>query len=72
MTIPVIDAHHHVWRRADLPWLAGPMLPRIFGPYEPIRRDYTIDEYLADLGSCVELVGSDVADDRSTTYATLE
>ena len=25
------------------------MLPRIFGPYEPIRRDYLIDEYLEDI-----------------------
>jgi predicted TIM-barrel fold metal-dependent hydrolase len=46
-----VDAHHHIWRRADLPWLAGPMQPRIFGPYEPIRRDYSIQEYLADLAS---------------------
>jgi predicted TIM-barrel fold metal-dependent hydrolase len=45
----IVDAHHHIWRQADLPWLSGPMQPRIFGPYEPIRRDYTIDEYLADL-----------------------
>jgi predicted TIM-barrel fold metal-dependent hydrolase len=45
----IIDAHHHIWRQADLPWLSGPMQPRIFGPYEPIRRDYPIDEYLADL-----------------------
>jgi len=45
----IIDAHHHVWRRRDLPWLDGPMQPRIFGPYEAIRRDYLIDEYLADL-----------------------
>ena len=44
-----IDAHHHIWRRRDLPWLDGPMQPRIFGPYEAIRRDYLIDEYLADL-----------------------
>jgi predicted TIM-barrel fold metal-dependent hydrolase len=49
MTLPVVDAHHHIWRREDLPWLAGPMLPRIFGPYEPIRRDYPIAEYLADI-----------------------
>jgi predicted TIM-barrel fold metal-dependent hydrolase len=49
MTQPVIDAHHHIWRQADLPWLAGPMAPRIFGPYEPIRRDYPIEEYLADI-----------------------
>jgi len=49
MTTPVIDAHHHIWRQADLPWLAGPMVPRIFGPYEPIRRDYPVEEYLADI-----------------------
>jgi predicted TIM-barrel fold metal-dependent hydrolase len=45
----IVDAHHHIWRQADLPWLSGPMQPRIFGPYEPIRRDYTIQEYLDDL-----------------------
>ena len=45
----IVDAHHHVWRRADLPWLDGPMQPRIFGPYEPIRRDYPISEYLSDI-----------------------
>jgi predicted TIM-barrel fold metal-dependent hydrolase len=44
---PVVDAHIHVWRRADLPWLEGPPAPRIFGPYEPLRRDYPIAEYLA-------------------------
>lgn len=45
----IVDAHHHIWRQQDLPWLSGPMLPRIFGPYEPIRRDYPIAEYLADI-----------------------
>jgi predicted TIM-barrel fold metal-dependent hydrolase len=25
------------------------MLPRIFGPYEPLRRDYPINEYLSDI-----------------------
>ena len=45
----IVDAHHHIWRQADLPWLSGPMQPRIFGPYEPIRRDYSIDEYMDDL-----------------------
>jgi predicted TIM-barrel fold metal-dependent hydrolase len=45
----IIDAHHHVWRQQDLPWLSGPMQPRIFGPYEPIRRDYPIAEFLADI-----------------------
>ena len=52
MIQPVIDAHHHIWRQADLPWLAGPMVPRIFGPYEPIRRDYPIEEYLEDIAGC--------------------
>ncbi|WOH83438.1 amidohydrolase family protein [Bradyrhizobium sp. BEA-2-5] len=45
----IVDGHHHIWRQADLPWLTGPMQPRIFGPYEPIRRDYPIQEYLDDL-----------------------
>jgi predicted TIM-barrel fold metal-dependent hydrolase len=49
MPTPVIDAHHHIWRQSDLPWLLGPMLPRIFGPYEPLRRDYPIGEYLSDI-----------------------
>jgi predicted TIM-barrel fold metal-dependent hydrolase len=44
----IIDAHHHIWRAARVPWLAGPMQPRIFGEYSAIRRDYTIDEYMAD------------------------
>ena len=44
----IVDSHFHIWRQADLPWLLGPMQPRIFGPYEPIRRDYPITEYLAD------------------------
>jgi predicted TIM-barrel fold metal-dependent hydrolase len=49
MQQPIVDAHHHIWRQADLPWLSGPMVPRIFGAYEPIRRDYPIAEYLADI-----------------------
>jgi len=45
----IIDSHHHIWRKDDLPWLSGPMLPRIFGPYEPIRRDYPVSEFIADV-----------------------
>lgn len=44
----MIDAHHHFWRQADLPWLLGPEQPRIFGTYAGIKRDYPIEEYLAD------------------------
>lgn len=51
-TGPIVDAHHHIWRKADLPWLSGPMVPRIFGPYEAIRRDYLIDEYVAEATAC--------------------
>lgn len=50
--IPTIDAHHHVWRLQDLPWLSGPQVPRIFGPYQPICRDYPIAEYREDISGC--------------------
>ena len=45
----IVDAHHHIWRQKDLAWLTGPMQPRIFGPYESIRRDYPISEFLDDV-----------------------
>lgn len=48
---PIVDCHHHVWRPRDLPWLAEGNVPRIFGPHEPIRRDYLIDEYISDAKS---------------------
>ncbi len=49
MAIPIVDAHHHIWRRADQPWLQGPTVPRIFGEYDAIKRDYPIDEFLSDV-----------------------
>ena len=37
-------------RTSELPWLAGPMIPRIFGPYESLQgKDYTAEEYIADV-----------------------
>jgi predicted TIM-barrel fold metal-dependent hydrolase len=48
----IVDSHHHIWRAADLPWLQGEMVPRIFGPYEPIRRDYLAPEYVAEATAC--------------------
>ncbi|MCB1339650.1 MAG: amidohydrolase family protein [Pseudooceanicola sp.] len=45
----MIDAHHHIWRQADLPWLNGPEQPRIFGPYRAIMRDYSLTEFAADI-----------------------
>jgi predicted TIM-barrel fold metal-dependent hydrolase len=51
-SVPTVDAHHHIWRLNDLPWLSGPQVPRIFGPYQPICRDYSIDEYRSDIAGC--------------------
>lgn len=51
-SIPTIDGHHHVWRLADLAWLSGTPVPRIFGPYEAIRRDYPMAEFRADTAGC--------------------
>ena len=48
----IIDAHHHIWQMKNLPWLVGEPVPRIFGPYHSIRRDYPIEEYLADIRDC--------------------
>ena len=48
----IVDAHHHIWRQTDLPWLLGPTQPRIFGPYDDIKRDYPIEEYLDDIKGC--------------------
>ncbi len=46
---PIVDAHHHIWRQADQPWLQGPTVPRIFGDYDAIKRDYPVEEFIADL-----------------------
>jgi predicted TIM-barrel fold metal-dependent hydrolase len=44
-----VDAHHHIWPATGLPWLDGPMVPRIFGPYEPLQgKAYTAEAYAAD------------------------
>ncbi len=48
MAEPIIDAHHHIWRVNAVPWLAGPQLPRIFGDYAPLRRDYSMEELTAE------------------------
>ena len=45
----IIDAHHHIWRQTDLPWLLGPTQPRIFGEYDTIKRDYPVSEFLSDI-----------------------
>ena len=32
--------------------MSGPQVPRIFGPYQAICRDYPIDEYRSDIAGC--------------------
>jgi predicted TIM-barrel fold metal-dependent hydrolase len=52
MDEPFIDAHHHLWRVAETFWLQGPPVPRIFGEYADIRRDYLLAEFLAEGAPC--------------------
>ena len=47
--IPIVDSHHHIWRQSDLPWLNGPELPRVFGAYEGLRRDYLMEDLMSDM-----------------------
>jgi predicted TIM-barrel fold metal-dependent hydrolase len=43
-----VDAHHHIWWLDRTPWLAGPQVPRIFGDYTDLQRDYLIGEFADD------------------------
>lgn len=45
----IVDAHHHIWQLERTPWLNGPIVPRIFGDYAPLRRDYAIEEFAQDV-----------------------
>jgi predicted TIM-barrel fold metal-dependent hydrolase len=50
--IEKIDPHHHLW---DLdqnyyPWLSDRIEPKMYGDYSAMRRNYLIDDYLADSG----------------------
>lgn len=48
---PIIDPHHHLYdlKTGNYPWLQGPMLDRVFGDYSAIRKDYLMDDFLADI-----------------------
>jgi predicted TIM-barrel fold metal-dependent hydrolase len=48
---PAIDTHHHIWLRKDVAWLADPPIPRMFGDYFGIRRDYPAEEFINDVRS---------------------
>lgn len=46
---PFIDTHHHIWNRKDVSWLADPPIPRMFGDYFGLRRDYPVEEWMNDI-----------------------
>ena len=46
---PIIDTHHHIWRRKDVAWLADPPIPRMFGDYFGLRRYYPVEEWINDI-----------------------
>ena len=48
-TGPVIDTHHHIWHRKDVPWLADPPMQRMYGDYFGLRRDYPVEEWIYDV-----------------------
>ncbi|WP_103064085.1 amidohydrolase family protein [Actinomyces qiguomingii] len=49
LDLPVVDAHHHLYRLADgYPWLSGPPQPRYHGDDTRLRRDYLMEDYRAD------------------------
>ena len=48
-TEAIIDAHHHIWRVAEVPWLTGPILPRIFGDYAALRHDYLAEQLIGEI-----------------------
>lgn len=49
----IIDTHHHLWdlSSGNYPWLTGPMVPKTYGDYTAIRRDYLIEHFLEDVDS---------------------
>ena len=47
--VRMIDAHHHIWLQKDLPWLLGLKSHAFLVRTGPIKRDYPISEFTADL-----------------------
>lgn len=49
----IIDAHHHLWDLGALsyPWLTTEIQPKSYGDYSAIRRDYLVENFLADVDS---------------------
>ena len=50
----IVDAHHHLWdlERNHYPWLRAEPDPDAWvGDLQPIRRNYLVDEYMAEVGA---------------------
>ena len=47
----IIDAHHHLWdiENHDYPHMKGPESIRIWGPNTKLRRNYLVEDFLADI-----------------------
>ncbi len=46
---PIIDTHHHIWRRKDVAWLKDPPIKRAIGDFFGLRRDIPIEEWMHDV-----------------------
>lgn len=48
----IVETHHHLWDLGShyYPWLTDHILPKLYGDYASIRRNYLIGDYLADIG----------------------
>lgn len=77
---PIVDAHHHLCNlsRQSYPWLERPVEQGFpyHGDDRPIRRDYLVEDYLADVGD-LELTGfvhieNGAADPRAETRWLVE
>ncbi|WEO76030.1 amidohydrolase family protein [Cryobacterium sp. SO2] len=56
--LEIVDAHHHLTDLArSYPWLDGPLRARYHGNDLPLRRSYSLDDYLEDVGA-YRLIGS--------------
>jgi predicted TIM-barrel fold metal-dependent hydrolase len=46
---PIVDTHHHIWRRRDVAWLADPPIKRHIGDFFALRRDIPVEEWMHDV-----------------------
>lgn len=49
---PFVDTHHHLWDLSTnyYPWLTDRVVVKPYGDYAAIRRNYLIEDFIADVG----------------------